>query len=455
MSMLLRNAVSLRGARLDLGVAEGRIVPPDKVRARVEIDAQGCTVLPGLHDHHLHILATAAQRRSLDLSRCRSATAVHKALRDFSTCPIRATGYDERAAGLLDRDVLDRWVAEAPLRIQDRTGALWVLNSAALERIGTEQVPSGAERDASGRLTGRFWREDAWLGRYFAAELPDITSLAHELASFGLTGLTDAGWRNGPAEAKVLGEAHLAGSLPQRLVLLGDERLREGPGYRRGALKLMIDERDPPPIEVLRTRITAAREESRCVAAHCATATELALFLGALGSAGGARDGDRIEHGGVLTDAAIAAIAATPLTIVTNPAFVHDRGDRYRSTIREADWGDLYRAASVMRERIPLAAGSDAPYASADPWLAMRTARDRLTAAGEALGRDERVAPAEALQLYLGSPSAPGGPPRVLLPGTLADFIVCEGTPVDVLADLTAERVRLTVIAGEIAFSRA
>ena len=85
----------------------------------------------------------------------------------------------------------------------------------------------------------------------------------------------------------------------------------------------------------------------------------------------------------------------------------------------------------------------------------MRAARDRLTVGGEPLGPDERLPAAAALELYLGSADAPGGPARRLSPGQPADFVLCDGSPAEVLADLTAERVRQTVIAGKIAFNRA
>src|SRR5439155_480481 len=39
----------------------------------------------------------------------------------------------------LDRDVLDAVVPDRPVRVQHRSGALWVLNSAALRRVGLDQ----------------------------------------------------------------------------------------------------------------------------------------------------------------------------------------------------------------------------------------------------------------------------------------------------------------------------
>ena len=45
---------------------------------------------------------------------------------------LRGVAYHESVAGPLDRDRLDAWVADRPLRVQHRSGALWMLNSAGI-----------------------------------------------------------------------------------------------------------------------------------------------------------------------------------------------------------------------------------------------------------------------------------------------------------------------------------
>ena len=447
MSMVLRRVRPWGAAPTDVRLDGGLIAAmgPGLPRGATEIDGQGRTLLPGLHDHHLHILALAARRQSIDLHGLVSEAAVAAALfkAKVSATPqgwLRAVAYDERAAGLPDAALLDRWVPDRPLRLQDRTGALWVLNSLALAQLDHGELPPGAERDASARPTGRFWREDPWLARALARAMPDLSVLGHDLAALGLAGLTDAGAHNGPDEAHLL-----AGALPQHLVLMGNEALVSGEAYRLGPLKLMIDERDPPEVESLAARIRTARGQSRAVAAHCVTEAELALFLAALDAGGGARPGDRIEHGALVPLPFVPVIAAAGLTVVTNPAFVHDRGDRYLATIAHDQIADLYPAARLARAGVALRGGSDAPYASVDPWLAMRSARDRLTAAGEPLAMAERLDAASALRLYCSGTIAVGAP---------ADLILCEGALGDVLADLSAQRLCATIIRGHIAFWR-
>lgn len=443
MNLMLRQVRPWGGELTDVALAGGRIAAlgPGLPRAAEEIDGRGAVLLPGLHDHHLHIMATAARRQSVSLAGLLDAGAVAAALRAAPGASLRAVDYDERAAGLPDAALLDAWVAERPVRLADRTGALWVLNGAALRQLAGRELPPGAERDADGRLTGRFWREDRWLRTALPSAAPDLAALGQELAAFGLTALTDAGAHNGPEEAALLGGA----GLPQRLTLMGREDLPAGAGYRRGPLKLLIDERDPPELEALARRIDAARGQGRRVAAHCVTAAELALYLAALDAAGGGLPGDRIEHGGMISAEAMAEVAARGLAVVTNPAFLHDRGNRYLAEVPADELPDLYRVGSLVAAGVPLLAGSDAPYASVDPWLGMRAARGRMTSNGKVISPSERIDARAALGLYASGEIAPGMP---------ADLVLCEGSLDDVLADLSAARVRVTLVGGSVAFSR-
>jgi predicted amidohydrolase YtcJ len=97
-------------APVDVVLAAGCIaaISPRYNGAGEDFDGTGCTLIPGLIDHHLHILASAAARESLDLSGLTNGDAVVAAIRNFaanlpSGKPLRATGYDELAGGLVTR----------------------------------------------------------------------------------------------------------------------------------------------------------------------------------------------------------------------------------------------------------------------------------------------------------------------------------------------------------------
>lgn len=437
--LLIRNARDARGAALSLGVRGGRIaaIGSEVDGSGPEYDARGLTAGPGLHDHHLHLLATAARMESVDLAGCRTEGEAIVRLRARAGTPgdwVRATGYDERIAGLPDRLQLDGWLPDHPLRMQDRTGGYWLLNSAGIAKLGGPPFPPCVEEDAAGQPSGRIWRGDAWLRERIGGAPPSLAALGARLARWGVTGVTDAGASNGPTEA-----ALLAGVMPQRLVLMGTESLPAGEDYAVGPVKLLLDENDLPPVEAVVARIAAARSLGRNIAAHCVTLGELLFILEALAQAGGPRPGDRIEHGGMIAESLIGDIAAAGLTVVTQPNFIHDRGDRYRAQMAPEELDDLYRLGSLLRAGVPMLGGSDAPYGDADPWIALRAATDRRTREGAVIGGSEAISRTKALALYQTGPLRVGGPADLILydwpgdPGALAT-------------------VALTLIGGQIAW---
>lgn len=435
--LIVRNARGADGAPLAAAVRDGRIAAMGPVvggQGR-EYDAHGLTLGPGLHDHHLHLLATAARMESVDLTDCQTVDTVVAKLQAGAGAPgawVRAVGYDDRVAGLPDRVRLDAWLPARPLRVQDRTGGYWLLNSAGLALLGEGPYPACVELDSSGEPNGRIWRGDAWLRERIGGAPPSLAALGAKFAEWGVTGVTDAGASNGAAEA-----ALLAGAMPQRLVMMGTEALPAGDGYALGPVKLLLDENDLPPLEAVAARIAAARMLGRNVAAHCVTLGELVFYLGALEVAGGAKRGDRIEHGGVIAASLIGDIAAAGLTVVTQPNFIHDRGDRYRAQMDSEALDDLYRLGSLTRGGVRVLGGSDAPYGDANPWVALCAATDRRTRGGDVIGGGEAVGRAEALALYQGAPLRVGDP---------ADLILYDWPDdADVLGD-----VALTLIGGAI-----
>lgn len=413
--LIIRNALDAEGAPISVGIRSGMIAAIGTALdgTGAEYDAQNQTLGLGLHDHHCHLLATAARMESVDLTDCRTDDKVIARLRAANSAPgewVRAFGYDERVAGLPDRDRLDTWLPQRALRMQDRTGAYWLLNSAGIARLGEQPLPSCVERDTDGRPTGRIWRGDTWLRERIGGSPPSLAGLGQKLAQWGVTGVTDAGASNGAEESTLLSSA-----IPQRLVIMGTEALPNGKGYAVGPVKLLLDENDLPPIAQTVGRIATARKLGRNVAAHCATLGELLFYLEALQQSGGARSGDRIEHGSMITESLIGDIASSGLTVVTQPNFIHDRGDRYRTQMDSSELDDLYRLGSLLRGGVRVLGGSDAPYGDINPWIALRAARERRTRDGAVIGPSEAVGRAAALALYQELPLTVGTPADLIL----------------------------------------
>jgi predicted amidohydrolase YtcJ len=360
---------------------------------------------------------------------------------------IRVFGYHEAMAGDLTREGLDRLAPRHRLRVQHQTGSLWILNSAALAAVGEGDDPPGLERD-----TGRIWRGDSWLRGRIGADPPPLAPIGARLAAYGITALTDASVTTDADGAGRLAEAHRAGDLPQRLTLMSGGAL-EAPvdgAFAVGPLKVLLDDHSLPDLDDFVGRIAQARAWGRPVAVHCVTAAELALTLAAFATAG-ARPGDRVEHGGVIPPDAIPQLRALELTVVTQPAFIHERGDRYAAEVDPADQDDLYRCASLIAAGAPVAASSDAPYASADPWAGIVAAVTRRSVGGRVLGPGEALDPVRALSLYLDDPAAPGVTPRRVEVGAAADLCLLAAPLAEVLAAPSADFVRATWIDGRVA----
>jgi predicted amidohydrolase YtcJ len=185
------------------------------------------------------------------------------------------------------------------------------------------------------------------------------------------------------------------------------------------------------------------------VAVHCVTAAQLVVTIAALRSAG-SHPRDRIEHAAMVPADTVADLVALGLTVVTQPNFVAERGEQYLRDIPPDERPQHWRVASLIAAGVPVAAGTDAPFGSPDPWAAMRAAVDRRTATGEVLGGAERVPAAQALRMFVGHAQRPALP-RSVTPGEPADLCVLAVPPAAALRELASDMVAATVIGGRIA----
>lgn len=439
--LLIRN-VEIEGRHSDVRILGGRIaeIGPGLRSDGEVLEGAGGALIPGLADHHIHLMGAAAARCSVALDDVESPGALARRLRRPGAGWLRATGFHENRAGALDRAALDRIVSDRPVRVQHQTGGVWILNSAALALLDLADAPEGVDA-----ATGRIERADAWLRAQIGQEAPDLAQLGAALAAMGVTSVTDASVTNDDAAAALLADAATGGALPQRVTMMSGRALTPRPGIAVGHVKILPDDHNLPTLDEMIARIGDARRWRRGIAVHCVTAAELALTLAALETAG-AMPGDRIEHGGVISAEAIPQLKRMGLTVVTQSAFPYTRGDRYLAEVDRQEVGDLYRCASLLRAGVPVAGSSDAPYATADPWLAMRAAVTRRTAGGQAIGAGEAIDARAALALYLGDASDPGGPPRRVEIGAVADLCVLR-MPVE---QLSSEGVAATLVAGRI-----
>lgn len=445
--MTLLQAVELDGThRADVRLVGGAVAEIAPALARLPgetvLDARGGALLPGLCDHHLHLHALAAHDRSVQCgppavtAPAALAAALSGARGDGW---IRGVGYHESVAGLLDADVLDGLHGARPVRIQHRSGALWVVNGAGATALGLAAGSHpGIERDDRGRPTGRLWRADDWLRHHLPpAQPPALTSTGARLARLGITAVTDA-----TPDLDQSAIDAITGTLPQRVLLLGEPL-----GHRSTApYKIVLADSGLPAFDTLTTRIRAAHDEGRPVAVHCVTREALVYLLAALDETG-TRPGDRIEHAALVPAELLPRIAAQGLRIVTQPGFLTHRGDDYLRDVPAEDHPDLYRLRSLTEAGIRCTPSSDAPYGPLDPWAVMAAAAHRVTPAGRTVGASERIGVREALAGYLSAPDDPGGPPRRVGLGT-ADLVLLHTPLAEAVVHPSADLVRTTVIGG-------
>ena len=320
-----------------------------------------------------------------------------------------------------------RWTRSSPttpLRIQHRSGVLWILNSAGLARVGLADHPDGRLRST-----------DSWADALGRSET-NLADLSQRLSGYGVTGITDATPDLAIADVVRLSDLHRRGELRQRVHCLA-----------QGKLILHDDALD---LEQLVGWIIERHRDDHPVAVHCVTAAQLLVTIAALREAG-SHPGDRIEHAAVVPPDCLADVADLGVTVVTQPNFVVERGDQYLDEVPATEHDQLWRVASLIEAGVPVALSTDMPFGKGDPWAAMRAAVRRITPSGAVLGGSECVTALTALTMFLGSAEHPTRA-RLVAPGEPADLCVLSVAPQTALAELEAGMVAATIIGGEIAY---
>jgi predicted amidohydrolase YtcJ len=446
-------SVRVRGGRIaQVGAGLG------PVRGERVVDARGGAVIPGLHDHHVHLRSMAAARSSVALDPAAVATGGGLAATLRAATARLAPGAWLRGVGAYGRpfeewtrDDLDRCVTDRPARLQHRGGALWLLNSPAIAALGVDAWPDeGVERDHHGRATGRLWRMDERIRTAGTADHRALAEVCAEALRLGITGFTDATPGRSEADFAALAATARAAGIRQRLVLMTEEKPARVAGGRvvAGPRKLLLDDTTLPTVDDLAKTIGAAHDQGGAVAVHAVTAEQLIVACAAF-EAAGPFPGDRVEHASVAPPGFAATLARLGIAVVTQPGLLRAHGDDYLRDVAGPERSWLYPCRSLLAAGVALGAGSDAPFGPVDPWVGVRAAADRRSASGATVGLAEAIAPAAALALYLGRPGAPGTRRRVAA-GEPGDLCVLRAPIARVLRDPGRHQVAAVVVAGEV-----
>ena len=466
---------------VDLVIADGviaDIAPTGNLRPRgVVLDGEGGWLLPGLWDHHVHVLqwALAAERVPLgDVSSAREAAAV------MAVAPVS----DGRRVGSGFRDGL--WGDEPSLELLDAaTGdvptylinadvhSVW-MNSAAFRVEGFEPVASGVLVEADAFEISR--RLNA-----VASDVADraVARMARAAAARGIVGLVDLDmtWNDEPWQRRAAAGFDTLrvsyGTYPQHLDRAIAEGLRTGDVVRGarndlvrvGPLKAITDGSlgtrtaacshhypgevgnhglltvSPDELVDLMTRATAAGLEC---AIHAigdianAHALDAYALTGAVGT---------IEHAQLVAHADIPRFARLGVAASVQPEHALDDRD-----MTDAIWAEQsaqpYPLRALADSGANLRFGSDAPVAPLDPWAAIASAVFRTRDGRDAWQPHQRVDIGTAI-----AASTAGGStaPAEIAPGALSDLVVVDADPLT--ADERALRgmpVRATLLAGRV-----
>lgn len=426
--MIIRNA-EIEGKLTDVLLEGGLIQAIGKNIGGGEcFDANGGALIPGLHDHHIHLNASAAAMNSV---RCgppevTSKAQLIKALNQEGEGWVRGVGYHQSAAGDIDRAWLDKYGPARPVRIQHRSGRLWILNTLAMTELGITEPENGRLLDSDLKIRTQ-------------SDFPDLGPLIQRLLSYGITGVTEVTPSNGVAEYANYRRA----AAPLRLSIMGRSDLSSSQSQH---LKLHYHDHDLPALDALADEMKLAHSAGRNIAAHCVTRAELMLTLAALEMAGPVY-GDRIEHAAIADDAAIEWMKKLGVIVVTQPNFIAERQRAYVKDVPKDEHKNLWRLKSFADAGLKLAAGSDAPFGDPNPWAAMAVATARPSGF-----ETESVSPETALELYTKPAKDTGAAARRIEVGAIADMCLLDRPWAKARENLTDVRVKATWIDGAIVY---
>ncbi len=220
-----KEAVAIKGDRIVKVGSDAEVAPLAGPATRI-IDAHGHTVIPGIIDNHVHMLAGAEGQEGVSLRGIRTAEALQAAIRGYlakrpDVAWIRGDGY----YGGFTRKDLDAVTGGKPALFMAGDGHSVLANTKALQIAGITKdtsAPAGGEivRDADGELTGVFRESaqgvmEAALPRPTDADvmrlLAEATETAHKAGVTTIVNLAN------PADIAIYDRARAAGQLHLRL----------------------------------------------------------------------------------------------------------------------------------------------------------------------------------------------------------------------------------------------
>lgn len=483
-----------------IGITDGKIgfVSTDRIPAQsadprtVVMDCSGKTIVPGFIDAHCHLLAYAKRLTALDVGpRHASCIAdVQTLLREAAErIPLGTwiTGYGYNEFRLAEKRHLTRWdldaaVSSHPVRLMHRSGHAQLLNSMGLDRLGitieSGDPPNGMiDREVpSGEPTGLLFGMDKQIARQVSPASGSLLEAGIQaagcaLSAQGITTVYDATERNDHSRLAQVQAWKRQELFPQRVRMgLGWDAFQELQGHPvesspfaygvklvldgiTGAMHPNQDELNKMVLQIHRAGapVVIHAIEQRHIAAACAAIERARKEYPSI------RPRHRIEHCSICPPELASRIADAEITVVTQPAFLYQDGDRYLETVSKDELPYLYPVATLFRSGVCTAGSSDCPIALPNPLLGIYAAVTRRSETHHMVLAQERLSPYNALQMFTINAARAMGVEEELgsiQVGKAANLVVLNGDPTAVPAEALPEiQVQATMIDGEIVWT--
>jgi predicted amidohydrolase YtcJ len=463
----------------------------DRFPGAREVDLGTSTVIPGLHDAHIHLANAAEDLLHLDLSAA-AVRDVDELLARVAASAVeagawvRGSRYDDVKTGPVTRWDLDRVAPDNPVIVVQVAGHWGVANSRALRELGiveSSSAPPGGEygRSPDGLLDGRLI-ERALMNVVYPAtargssalpvsspedRLRGLTRAQEMWHAAGLTSICDA--LIAPADVALLRQARDSGLLTMRVGMLLSidhyakvRALGVGSGFGDDLLRLvgvkafvdgaiggrtcLLSEPyadvgghglQTTPTPDLHEAVQTVHGDGNRIGVHANGDAAIRLVLDAFESTQRSvpRPGlrHRIEHCSVIDDDILARMKALSAIAVPFAGYVAYHGGALNGWYGASRTERMFAHRSFLDAGVTVAGSSDYPCGPYEPLLGIQSmvTREGLDD-GEPVGASQRVSPAEALRIFtLGSAEAEGVETSRgrLAPGYVADFVVLGEDP--------------------------
>lgn len=449
-------------------------------RGRV-LDGSGAWLLPGLWDHHVHVVQWALSARREPLGGAQSAA---EAAAIMSRAPVLPDG---RRVGAGFRDalwpdhpslaMLDAATGEVPTYLVNAdVHSVW-LNTAALRREGIEPDDFGILREAPAfEISRRLNAVDAKVSD------PLVSRMAEAAASRGVVGLVDLdmAWNEDAWARRLAGGFDTLriefGIYPQHFNRAIDEGMRTGDRVRGsasdlvhvGPLKVITDGSlgtrtaacsQPYPGDPHNHGLLTVDPEALSELMTRAAGGGLACAIHAIGDIANSHALDAfattgawgtIEHAQLVAHADIPRFGRLGVGASVQPEHAIEDRD-LTDSIWAQQTAQPYPLRALADTDANLLFGSDAPVSPLDPWSAIAAAVFRTRDGREPWQRQQRVDATTALAASTHRGSAE---PARIEPGARADLVLCAADPLEASeSELRGMGVAATLLGGRVTHS--